>query len=325
MVSVSVAVPQEGIRKGWVRPTAWLLAALGLGIFCLGAYWTYPCFRPKPYDIFAIAVKEADASNRKALQPGVLTVSVLIHNLEYLLTKPGGYLTNDVLPPAALLDNMPSWEYGVIVASRDLATALRNHFSRAQSQSEEDPDLRIGEPYYYFKTDSWMLPSTEYEHQKGIEAFRRYLKRLQNQQGRFYPRADNLSQYLDVLAQRLGSYAQILTEAAASHEEPTSGEVGVSWLELDDHLYQARGYCWALLHIMKAIDQDFAEILAMKAAKKTVERIIRELEATQGPILSPVVLNGSGLGVFANYSLTVATYISHATAALLDLRTLLKI
>ncbi|MEW8031675.1 MAG: DUF2333 family protein, partial [Candidatus Thiodiazotropha endolucinida] len=45
---------------------------------------------------------------------------------------------------------------------------------------------------------------------------------------------------------------------------------------------------------------------------------------TQGPISSPVVLNGSGLGIFANYSLVMASYISRANAAVIDLRSLLS-
>ena len=53
------------------------------------------------------------------------------------------------------------------------------------------------------------------------------------------------------------------------------------------------------------------------------DRIIVELEATQQPLSSPVVLNGSGMGIFANHSLVMSSYISRANAAIADLRTLL--
>jgi hypothetical protein len=36
-----------------------------------------------------------------------------------------------------------------------------------------------------------------------------------------------------------------------------------------------------------------------------------------------VVLNGSGFGLFANHSLVMASYISRANAAVIDLRSLL--
>ncbi|RLW61299.1 MAG: hypothetical protein B6D70_09505, partial [gamma proteobacterium symbiont of Stewartia floridana] len=56
----------------------------------------------------------------------------------------------------------------------------------------------------------------------------------------------------------------------------------------------------------------------------SLRQIIRELEATQAPISSPVVLNGKGFGMFANYSLVMASYISRANAAVIDLRNLLS-
>jgi len=51
---------------------------------------------------------------------------------------------------------------------------------------------------------------------------------------------------------------------------------------------------------------------------------VRELEATQDPVWSPMILNGSGFGLFANHSLVMASYISRANAAVIDLRDLLQ-
>lgn len=312
-----------------------VVGALGLAMLALGWYWSYPCFSPTTYDVTEVALQETGLTDPKELPVGARTTAVLIHNMDYLLNKPGGYLSNDVTPPSILLDNMPNWEFGVVVASRDLATALRNQFSRAQSQSPEDRRLAIAEPYFYFETESWILPPTEAQYQKGISGFRNYLRGLQKGRSAFYPRADNLTQYIDIVAKRLGSYTQQLSASSALHAEtivltgkPPAAFTPLErtpWLEVDDRFYEARGYCWALLHIMRAIEQDFHEIIKLKAAETQIQQIIVELEATQAPILSPVVLNGSGFGIFANYSLTLATYIAHANAALIDLRALLSI
>jgi hypothetical protein len=48
------------------------------------------------------------------------------------------------------------------------------------------------------------------------------------------------------------------------------------------------------------------------------------LEASQRSIFFPIILNGSGFGMFANHSLTMANYISRANAAIIDLRNLLS-
>ncbi|HBX60754.1 MAG TPA: DUF2333 domain-containing protein, partial [Methylophaga sp.] len=52
--------------------------------------------------------------------------------------------------------------------------------------------------------------------------------------------------------------------------------------------------------------------------------VIRELEATQATVWSPIILNGSGFGLFANHSLVMASYVSRANAAMIDLRRLLE-
>jgi len=51
--------------------------------------------------------------------------------------------------------------------------------------------------------------------------------------------------------------------------------------------------------------------------------VIRELEESQKPVNSPIILNGSPFGFFANHSLVMANYVSRANAAIIDLKTLL--
>jgi hypothetical protein len=56
----------------------------------------------------------------------------------------------------------------------------------------------------------------------------------------------------------------------------------------------------------------------------SIRQIIRELEATQDMIWSPMILNGEGFGFVANHSLVMASYISRANAAVIELRMLLE-
>jgi hypothetical protein len=87
--------------------------------------------------------------------------------------------------------------------------------------------------------------------------------------------------------------------------------------------FEARGYTWALLHTLKALEVDFADVLQNKNALVSLQQIIRELENTQAFIWSPMILNGTGFGMMANHSLIMASYISRANAAIIDLRNLL--
>ncbi|MCG8098912.1 MAG: DUF2333 family protein, partial [Candidatus Thiodiazotropha taylori] len=274
---------------------------------------------------------------------GSYTTVTLLTAINTLLEKSGGYLSNDITPPSVFLDNMPNWEFGVLTQVRDLARSLRNDMSRSQSQSLENKDLAIAEPQFNYSNDSWIFPSTEGEYRQGIEALERYLKGLSadgNQNTQFYARADNLRDWLAVVEKRLGSLSQRLSasvgqqrintdlagDPSASQSTATNDQMRVQtpWLEIDDVFYEARGSTWALIHFLQAVEIDFYEILRKKNALVSLRQIIRELEATQAPISSPVVLNGKGFGMFANYSLVMASYISRANAAVIDLRNLLS-
>jgi hypothetical protein len=65
-------------------------------------------------------------------------------------------------------------------------------------------------------------------------------------------------------------------------------------------------------------------VLRKKNALVSFRQIIRELESTQKPLHSPMVLNGGQFGLFANHSLVMANYIARANAAIIDLRRLLQ-
>ncbi len=331
--------PQTLRERGWLWGSGLLLVTLLLALTLIGSYWSRT---PEPFDVAAHAKGLADAQGRP-LVSGYTTTATLVGVAETLLEKPGGYLSNDMLPPGALLDNMPNWEFGVLVQVRDMARVLRNDFSRSQSQSVEDKDLAVAEPQFNFDSESWLFPASEREYRTGLEALRRYLNRLndQNEQdAQFYTRADNLADWLAVVEKRLGSLSQRLSAsveqvrvntdlagdatAKTATFRPEQIAVKTPWLEIDDVFWEARGTTWALLEFLRAVELDFNEVLQKKNAVVSLQQIIRELEMTQQPITSPVILNGRGFGIFANYSLVMASYISRANAAVIDLRNLLK-
>lgn len=305
----------------------------------LGVYWS---MTPDQFD--PVAEAEADAQEQTLeVSPGYTTVYSLHRLVDTLLHKPGGYISNDVTPPGIWLDNISNWEFGVLVQVRDLSRALRKDFSRSQSQSVENPALIKAEPQFHFDNNSWLFPSSESQYKEGLEYLRKYHLALadKNQtEAQFFTRADNLNNWLADVQTRLGSLSQRLSasvgqkrlntdlagdpDAEQSTKTTQDTLVKTPWLEIDDVFYEARGSAWALLHILKAVEHDFSAVLDKKNAKVSLRQIIRELEATQQTLWSPMVLNGGGFGFFANHSLVMANYISRANAAIIDLRELLS-
>jgi hypothetical protein len=278
--------------------------------------------------------------------PGTAVVAAAIGVGETLLDKPGGFLHNDITPPGVYLDNMPNWEYGALKELRDSVRALRNDFSRSQTQSIENEHTKRADVKLAIDVSSWLLPSAEDEYRQAVDSLRLFMRDLaagQDRSARFYARADNLAAYLSIVEKRLGSLALRLSASVGDHEltaalvqnvgendaeldevQIDSGGGATPWHLVDDTFYEARGYTWALLHMMQAISIDFADILASKNADVSMQQIIRDLEGASKPMVSPIVLNGHGYGFLANHSLVMASYISRANAAVLDLRILMQ-
>ena len=299
----------------------------------LGMYWSS---EPDQFDVVASAKEKAAErgylNNSKKLAVGYTTASTLHTIMETLLDKSGGFISNDIMPPGVFMDNMPAWEFGVLVQSRDLARAFRKEFSRSQSQSTEDVNLKIAEPQFNFDNKSWALPSSESEYRRGNKELMEYLDRLagqSNNKAQFYARADNLADWLSDVSTRLGSLSQRLSASVIEDKPQLESDentryVRTPWLKVDDVFYEARGTSWALIHMLRAVEVDFIYTLQDKNALVSLRQIIRELEATQASIWSPFILNGSGFGVLANHSLVMASYIARANTAIIDLRRLLE-
>jgi len=324
-------------RTRWLLRAGGVLVALYLVIvLALMWWWSY---EPEQFDVARVAQQRA-AAHQQVLVAGSVVTSTLMGCAETLLDKRGGFISNDLFPPGVLMDNVPNWEFGVLTATRDLARELRNKFSRSQSQSEEDVDLKEADPLFSSPNDRWLLPSSEGQYRKAIAHIDGYFVRIGKNDpngAQFYARADNLADYFDLVSTRLGSLSQRLSasvgqlrlegDAPVDPGAPknASGQqiVKTPWSKIDDVFYESRGYTWALLEQLKAVEVDFAPILQRKNAVVGLKQVIRELEESQKTVWSPLILNGSPFGFFANHSLVMANYVSRANAAMIDLKSLL--
>lgn len=313
------------------RIIAIALSALLLFLVSIGIYWS------QMPTLFDVNEHTKIVSQNKAIEitSGTHTTVTLIHVAETLLQKPGGFINNDIMPPGVILDNISSWEYGALLQIRDSSRAMRDTFSRSQSQSKEDEDLSRAESRFNISRKSWAFPSAESQYQEGIDSLYKYLMRLSGQGNKpayFYARADNLRAWLSMTEVRLGNLSQRLgasvgQQKIVTEQESQNQQVIIEktpWVQLDDNFYEARGYAWALIEMLRAIQVDFDDVLEKKNAHASVAQILRELEATQQPLMSPMILNGSGFGLWANHSLVMASYLSRANAAIIDLRALLE-
>ncbi|MCY4044610.1 MAG: DUF2333 family protein [Cellvibrionales bacterium] len=326
-------------KNKWLKITGFSLLGVCLALWCIAFYWS---LEPDNLDVRKLTEKESESLN-VPIVTGSYTTATLIAVIETMLEKPGGFISNDIMVPGVLMDNMPNWEYGVLIQSRDMLRAMRDYMSRSQSQSKEDPNLREAESRLNIDHTAWAMPDAQDQYRESVSNLRTYMARLGEPSARdaqFYARADNLSFWLSLVESRLGNLSQRLTASVgrkqlntalsldpdAKQSTPTHVEdyVKTPWVKVDDVFYESRGSTWALIQLMKAIQIDFKDVLAKKNAHVSFAQIIRELEATQQTVMAPWVMNGTGFGLLANYSLVMASYISRANAAVIDLRDLLQ-
>lgn len=196
-----------------------------------------------------------EVNQRADAVPGETVTREVIHVASTLLDKPGGYLSNDMMPHRLWLDNMPAWEYGVLVQLRDVTRVMRRDMSRSQSQSREDRFLAVAEPQFNFDAKSWAMPATESEYRRGIKALENYLQALRKGDGsaRFYARADNLNYWLNEVQNRLGALSQNLSQSVGQVQLNTDADTPVNqldkqetrvrtpWMKIDDVFYESRG------------------------------------------------------------------------------------
>jgi len=319
----------------WISITSALLLICAVMMFWLN-------HEPTRFNPIEKAIVHAQQHGHQVVT-GYTTTAALIEVVDVLLNKRGGYLSNDIMPPWVFLDNVPNWEFGVLTQVRDFTRALRNDFSRSQTQSTEDIDLSEADPFFHYDNSRWFPPDTEGRYRKAMESLEKYLTRLSSPstpEAQFYARADNLTDWLAIVEKRLGSLSQRLSASVGQARLNTdlSGDAGARqstaspevvlvktpWTQIDDVFYEARGTAWALVNLLHAMEVDFDDVLRKKNALVSFRQIIRELESTQAPLHSPMVLNGDQFGLFANHSLVMANYISRANAAIIDLRNLLQ-
>lgn len=300
----------ERPRYGWIWKPLLALAGLYLLVSVgLGIWWSQP---PAPFDVEQATLERRGEAAYLPGARGTVTVATLATSVATLREKPGGYLRNDIAPPGIWLDNMPSWELGVLESSRDLARAL------PRMAGGDNADLEVAREALMGDDRDWFHPSTEHRLELAVEALDRQLVALADVDEGFAP-GRGLAAWLESLAARLDDLALRLAASVGSHEalielavDAESLPPRTPWYRVDDIFFEARGTGWALSQLLEGVQRDQADVLAEAGADAEWDRLLAELAITQRRLWSPVVLNGSGFGLFANHSLVMALHMTRA-------------
>jgi hypothetical protein len=317
----------EGLERpdyGWIwKPLLGLVVLYLLVTLALGIWWSRT---PDPFDVERATAEQRGEEASEPASRGAVTTATLMTTLRTLLDKPGGYLRNDIAPPGLWLDNMPNWELGVVIQGRDLVRAL------PVMEERDVPALDAAHEQLMGDTRDWLYFSTEQRLEVAHESLGSYLASMgEGGNAGFVPGA-GIAFWLDTVAGRLEDLGLRLSASVDSHERLRDLDIDTSelppstpWHRVDDIFHEARGSTWALIHLLEAVRRDQADVLEEAGAMGEWNLLVAELQRTQRPLWSPVVLNGSGFGIFANHSLVMANYVIRARDLARNLATRLEV
>jgi hypothetical protein len=255
------------------------------------------------------AVRATDARPQ-----GYAFVSMLVDLIETQLESTGGWTPNDLpLTPGYWLDNLPSFQLGVLSVVRRASVTLRDDLGRAQPADPPHAELALAAQAYGADPKRWSGPSTESMLQRGNDALVRFRQDLGGH-AHVTPRAESVQRLIETLGQEL--------EAVDERLRLASDREVVPWYQVDDNLYYAQGVAFAQLGLLQALRADFAAQIPAGKPKAALDAAIKSLADSQ---FEPwIVTNGSKSSLFANHSANLRGILEEARQALLTVAAGLK-
>lgn len=297
-------------------------------------WYEYQRAFPAYFDPRPVASKTEGAKASQAKLPsGVVFSDTIIIMVNDMLES---WLPNDLLYPTIWLDNPQNFQLGQLEVIRYSTRVLRDKLSRQRTTDKIDPAADRAFTDFSNNPELWIFPSAESKFRDGVKALEEYRAGLKDGTSHFYPRADNLIELLDQLTSLLGGENTRLSNAPRDWgvrlSEETAGDrytegekvqrVKVSWTEIDDNFYHARGVAYALRQVMLAVQWEFADILRIKRSSELLDNVIEELAlANFEPLM---VLNGSRDSIFANHSLKLMATLEDVRQKLINLQHMLE-
>jgi hypothetical protein len=180
-----------------------------------------------------------------------------------------------------------------------LVTFFATHLAKYGLADAENEWLKAArEKHFAFTEDSWWLPSSESEYEKGLELIRKYDAALSQGKAVFNMRSDDLYDLFTFILsnQFLDQPMGLLVQATES----------VPYTELDDRIYYTQGVILVLRDFMGTLVELYP-VIRSKGGNENINIAFHEMEriCTFDPL---VVLRGRHDSVMADHRGKMASY-----------------
>jgi hypothetical protein len=174
--------------------------------------------------------------------------------------------------PAAILDNMPYFQRGIVAALGRFSTELMDQLGRTRGSSQTDRDLEAARGFLNEQPNQWVWqPSVSFlptatsaqKYRAGRDKLIAYNKRLGAGQAVFERRADNLQALIDRIANDHGS------DSAAIDQHIIEQAGNLFDTQCDDIFYFNKGRLYANFLLLRELGVDFDAVIKEKGLGNT--------------------------------------------------------
>jgi hypothetical protein len=223
-------------------------------------------------------------------------------------------------------DNKASFQRGINQAVRRTSVELVDTLGRVRGTSQVDSDLQDARGALQFDEYTWYLgwnppgpktPTPSY-YRTAIKKLRAFNTRLAACQTTFDPRADNLIQFIDRIANDIGSTSAILKDRAENHNN--------GWFDTraDDRFWFAYGQLYGYYGILTAAEADFDDVIKEKKLTTLWDDMEGQLRAALR-IQPFIIANGrEDSWIVPSHLTTLGFYILRVRSNLVDIKAVLQ-
>lgn len=223
------------------------------------------------------------------------------------------------------LDNKAAFQRGVNQAVRRTSVELVDTLGRVRGTSGINDDLQKARGNLQFDESSWYFgfspfgpktPTPSY-YRAAITSLRKFNTDLGACKAVFDGRADNLMQFIDRVANDLGSTSDILAERSENHN--------YGWFDTraDDRFWFAYGQLYAYYGILSAAGADFQQVINERNLGTLWAATMRQFQSALR-IQPAIISNGREDGwIMPSHLATMGFYILRVRSNLVEVRSVL--
>lgn len=266
------------------------------------------------YPLGSLIINKVDKTTDYEINKTVPQQSATVEMMSFLINREVNQnLWTPNLPfffPSYMLDNMPSFQLGMISGISTVANTMSNRLDSAISQGNEELHLKNAAKLLKYDGRIWMfsahnnfspVPSAHSQYRKARKQLMKFNQDLSSGQTAFYKSPADLSYFLSKINKDL--YRSLGKLESQIREENTS----FTDFKADNVFYYNQGKLYAYYLLLKALGVDYKDIIVEKSAYQLWTTSIKAAE--DGSILdSFYIRNGEQSSLTAPNHLQYLAY-----------------